>query len=617
MHSCYYYLKNNTVTEQDKVNLQAFPVIYLLESDVMVRARDIVIDLHKDEAIRGYIFQPPVYFGQFYSVFESLGASKNVSANHYAEVLEKMHQKLGTDKLNANEWLLVQKAVLMLFKCLTDDNYVSDISISTLYLPSKLHTLVCASDLVLSNSYVLQTRVESLGLTYFIGFNELKLDVTDPVGRMRSLPERHRPQILTSLVQEHITTECQKQAYTGVYASKYMRTIKSSPFVSGVIRLVNHQLNMNHNKPISDDQAKQIDNMFQNVQLWEVNDLKTHLVYSKSIVPNSESSKKCFEESICHKDTTESTICLYLDTRACQCESKMCCQISQKIDRMLKGQIGSAATHMEKMLLMDGGDIASYLDEHEIISSNFRHNQSNTPVFPPPGTLIPEEFHWMLDNNFDVLFEDEYVGLEVYDPLIDEAGKTAEESLNAVYIYAIVKGITNKHACPMMMMYLVEVGDGRIEELHGTKLYKLCRDKSSTGQELVLSSASPSSPDDAELDLNEILKKIRQTLKEAWASLDVNGRKRVIKRLYLKWHPDKNNASKKDLCTKVCQYIQLYMSKLDNGESIDDIDEKDTKRPPTYNKHSSFFDFMDRRSSSHRSHYNNYRKRNKHQGGSS
>ncbi|XP_041369657.1 sacsin-like [Gigantopelta aegis] len=617
MHSCYQYLKDEGVNKQDKMYLEAYPVIYLNDVGCMVRASDVVINLEKTDAIPEYIYQSPLYFGQFFSVFENLGVSKTVSANHYAKVLIKKHLEIGENKLIPNDWMVVQKAVDRLFKYLSCQSTSNELSVSCLYLPSSMETLVCAKDLVLSNSYTLQKRVGYLPLTYFIGFDELNIPVFDHEGTVRLLPEQIRPHILTSLVQEHVTAECQKQAYTDIYSDIYMQCITSSPFVSGVIRIVNHQSVLNFSKSVTEVEVRLIEKILQNIQIHQVNDLKTNLIYSEEPVAGSEEKRNCFLEFIPKEDENV----LYLDTHACTNKLDMCNRIAEKIDRMVRGKIGNKTinlSQMLQMLQMGENDISSYLDNYGVLLSNFQLGKSKKILFPPPGTLIPEDFHWMLDNNFESLKENEYIGLEVYDPMLnetDEEGETSSlnsastssmESSDAVYIYAIVRDIIEQNVCPMMSKYCVEVGEGRTEELNATKLYKFCRHKTTSSQELVLSSASPSSP-----DLNDVLKEIRQTLKNAWLHLDELDRQRVVKRLYLKWHPDKNDPDQQQLCTSVCQYIQFYVAKLNRGESIDDTEEKHSWTPPTFES-SWFFTNMDRRSESQSNCYHSYQQRTRH-----
>ena len=76
-------------------------------------------------------------------------------------------------------------------------------------------------------------------------------------------------------------------------------------------------------------------------------------------------------------------------------------------------------------------------------------------------------------------------------------------------------------------------------------------------------------------DLKEVLKDIRHQLLEIWSKLpDDKSRKRALKRLVLKWHPDKN-AGREEFCTNVFQQIQHYVSLLENDQKLPSDDEDD------------------------------------------
>ena len=84
-------------------------------------------------------------------------------------------------------------------------------------------------------------------------------------------------------------------------------------------------------------------------------------------------------------------------------------------------------------------------------------------------------------------------------------------------------------------------------------------------------------------DLKKVLKDIRHQLREIWSNLpEDKSRKRAVKRLLLKWHPDKN-PGREEFCTKVVQWIQRYVSLLEDGQTLPSDDEDDVdSHPPSY-----------------------------------
>ena len=113
-------------------------------------------------------------------------------------------------------------------------------------------------------------------------------------------------------------------------------------------------------------------------------------------------------------------------------------------------------------------------------------------------------------------------------------------------------------------------------QVHVLELYKFIRPTSNvivpfTGDTTLPPTAfSQPEPDG---DLKEVLKNIRRQLCEIWSNLPGDkSRKRAIKRLLLKWHPDKN-PGREEIYTKVFQQIQRYVLWLNNGNKLQSEDD--------------------------------------------
>lgn len=102
---------------------------------------------------------------------------------------------------------------------------------------------------------------------------------------------------------------------------------------------------------------------------------------------------------------------------------------------------------------------------------------------------------------------------------------------------------------------------------------------------------------EADDNLEEVLNNVRRQLRGIWSNLpDDKRRKRAIKRLLLKWHPDKN-LGREEFCTSVFQQIQCYVVWLDNDNNIqsgDDIASFDEYHTSTSDAGSKVYhDFFD------------------------
>jgi hypothetical protein len=68
-------------------------------------------------------------------------------------------------------------------------------------------------------------------------------------------------------------------------------------------------------------------------------------------------------------------------------------------------------------------------------------------------------------------------------------------------------------------------------------------------------------------NLDDILREVKEIIKDAW-TLPEDERKKVIKRLYKKWHPDKNHGNEA-VATKVFQFIKQIVFRMESGQDID------------------------------------------------
>ncbi|KAJ8303847.1 hypothetical protein KUTeg_017430 [Tegillarca granosa] len=204
--------------------------------------------------------------------------------------------------------------------------------------------------------------------------------------------------------------------------------------------------------------------------------------------------------------------------------------------------------------------------EHDInIDADFEYIEDEW--LPALGSYVPKHEYVLLDNEFTEFRTGEYVAYEIYDPKIDGTNENSiTKNLNdPVYIYVkvIEKCVsdTNGEATnPYLVKYKVNMGHGRKESVSVIRMYKFIRRNST---DVVEYTGKQSSYDEAREE--EVMKRIRKTLIDAWKLGDEKNRKRIIKRLFLFWHPNKNKGNE-EFCTKVFQYIQEIIRQLENGE---------------------------------------------------
>ena len=135
--------------------------------------------------------------------------------------------------------------------------------------------------------------------------------------------------------------------------------------------------------------------------------------------------------------------------------------------------------------------------------------------------------------------------------------------------------------------------------------------------------APPKQPNIPEMEegktLQELMEAVSDTLEEAW-ELPENQRKKVIKRVLLKWHPDKNIGNEQ-LATVITQHIGAELERIESGmprpSKFDEFDfQLDPRNPFStsenfkknfYNAYQFFFDQVNKRAKEHKEQRQRYR----------
>ena len=254
---------------------------------------------------------------------------------------------------------------------------------------------------------------------------------------------------------------------------------------------------------------------------------------------------------------------------------------------------------------------------------------------------MPEEFHHLLEQYGDFYFrKGEFVAYEK-DDFTEEEPK---------YIYAkIVNKVTTKtkpkkdrtkrkqkEESKLLDRYLIDVGHVK-KEVDVLDLYKIRRrqtvkekddeaeeecfsettelvphqgtDRQDTEPQGAGCSTTPQSEDCGEQPkprtLDAATREVRKKLAEIW-KLPEDKRKKAMKRLYLRWHPDKN-MDMQDIANEVMKFIQNEVERLSKGKSSSRDEGYPRPSPPDF---SDFFKRWNERARRQRSSYDNYRRHN-------
>ncbi|XP_046575222.1 sacsin-like [Haliotis rubra] len=583
MKSIYEHFKKSEINDRMMRQLQDFCTVYIPEEKCMVPASEVVTDIESFQIVEGYVYAIPCALRKFRQVLLGLGASEKAHANLYACVLEKLSKK--TQSLKDEDLRTAKKAITLMFEFIEKENEDDSptLDVPTLYLPDANWRLTDSSQLVFIDNDSFLERVQSLDLQYYLGFEQFPHSNKGPQSHINLLPECYQLKMLSSLVQEFVTDESKLKACPRDLSQKYLDIIRDPDFVSAIVRLVNHTKVSDRKRSLYQTEARTTEEQLRKLEIHEVENLQTELRQNDgSQVPHSEKKKSWMKEHFNAK------VYLFIDNDINT--EELCAGLTSTIYSLTsEGEI--SRFHINHLLKSDPETYKEYLDEQSVRTYNYECQLREDYSFPIPGRSIPEDMHWRLDNRFHDFDEWEYVGLEVYDPVVDT--DTPDEEGKPEYVYALVKRILSKETLLVRGQYEVALGNGHLETICGSRMYKIKSENTA-----IVELSQHELPEVKPRDLNTVLKEIRNILTETRrTSTSMEERRRVKKRLYLAWHPDKNIGNE-DFCTKVCHYIQSYVTKLEKGQSITEGGDV-----PADDADSSFFEHMRKRSSHQRSQY--------------
>ncbi|KAK3583158.1 hypothetical protein CHS0354_027571 [Potamilus streckersoni] len=605
------------------------PILLIPDGPYFVHAEQVVRD---GEEIRPYLFRYPMEYGRFYDLFRYLGTAERANINHYASVLNLIHEKCGTKELLPNEISTVKNALEGLICCFeASDNESLKITVDSLYLPSEKWSMVNARELIVSNNNAYRTKIKACqNFKFFCGFRELGLEGKNEMKIFSKFPEQWRPEFFSNIVCKRLDLENSDLFAIDSEESRLLkRFLSSNEVLTGLMRLLQHE-----NKTLEE---RIVRSNLANVVVQQVRVICTCLSFK------NEKFDVKKEEMWMDIETEEKGTKLYFTIQSSVQSQiifkKLQPRIRDIFNRCTDNQLWHKFDHLTTIAkcVTAPERIAELLDEAEICNyeTSDKFSFQNMDSIPQLGAYVPEKFHAMLDNDFVLLDIGEIVAYEIEDRW---------ENGSPVLVFAkVLKKVDSAvMSSEIYLQYDIDIGS-ETKTVMAIFLYRFIR-KEVDSKSLVIRRTSPSTkpespkpesfkPESSKPEsikpessnqLKEVKRNIRKMLKEAWTK-DEKERKQIIKRLSLKWHPDKNHGNE-EFCTKVFQYIRHLISKFEKGQ-FEDSDSDDDASAKTRSKASrssgersyseqpsrqsdsewnSFFESMGRRARKHRHQYESY-----------
>ena len=631
----------DTICEQ----LSDIPCVLVEGGRVFVRGNQLAFHLEEEQP--PYLFRVPRDYGIFEHLLKRLGAMEKASPAQFVQVLTELRESCGDKQMHPNELKVAKQAVFGLFTSLhaildrkEDSNGSNPLAeVHTLYLPNSKEQLRRSADLVLFDCPQFKRRLSDSIFEFLYDLKKCQLTMENPRKLIDLLPDHLKTKSLASLVREELQAECREKRCQADVEGKceatdrFRHMLYSPDLVNGILRILKSQ----HDKAKLTEEVCDKVRGFQNALIIScMETLSTELINNESntVIPNSK--KPTYLGCFVGQDNGKKHIFIQHGTDSGNTRRQICSEIYSLTGCLLNEQnVLLLATILE---CTSPADISITLDNAGV-SDDVEADE--TPRLEPSlGSEVPEEFHELLDQYNDFYFRpEEFVAYEredsteeepkyIYAKIIRQIKKSSSAKVKKDRTKRKQKGESN-----LLSRYLIDIGQER-KEVDVLDLYKFRRPQKSgeeeededesisesmevvpyagasdqsTGQAGAESSrpAQEASEPPKPKTLENALREVKKALAEIW-KLPEDKRKKAIRRLYLRWHPDKN-MDMQDIANEVMKFIQNEVERLSKGKSSSRDEGYARPPPPDF---SDFFKQWDERARRQRSSYTNYRRHN-------
>ena len=612
----YMFLSNHLPLQESVVSvLSNIPFVCVSESCRLLRPSQFATDILEKLEIKPYLNKFPLPLGNFADLFLQLGTTKAPTAYQYARVLEDIHDKVRQRKLLPDESKATSTALEGMFALMLRDTQASLAVPERVYFPSRSDKLLLSSDIIYVDDESLLVRLREFQKPLLVDLKPIcGLTYEGDVKKvLQKLPADQQPTHLSNVVKEHLDEGC-KDTDSDI-ANELRNRLSSAEFRSGLERIARHCL---ANKSLTKENLKlsiqNICSQVQKIRILAKNEIKTYLECEGHRITRSERSCSFFHASIF--EDGNSVPLIYIQRNFSHLSS-LHCHVAHVINE-------AAENHLSLHLHVLTAIIGSPLQEIDEVLSTHRIIQLNAAIkqfIPSVGSHVPEKKYCFLVQNVFVFEIGMLVALEVDDPWDrDERGGAKYK------LVEIMERLRTGSESAMADRYRVKIStDGQEQIVDATLLFAFSRDgvsddvleqddddeKASGSNCNMIALRPPGSEDkpppepDIPSDFKGIANLLKRQLKEAWTLLEEQ-RRRVVKRLRFQWHPDKHPPEKKSLMTKVFQFLQNLVERLEQGRSIDDVDEDEASQSSATYRHAND-DFMGERARTYRQYQDSYR----------
>ena len=548
------------------------PLLY--PNTVLVRPQSVVacsaLEYHP------FLHKLPIEFECVMEVLEKMEVRRQLDLKHMQILLESAYKCTEGGEMDINTGECVVHAIKFIHKTLktrredeSQNEQTRDLQrnsqekLSPLYLPSKNGSLVLSTDLLYHDKPYFRSKTLDLGSTAYseLDMPYAKYNIYD-ADFCELLPVTVRPRGVSDLCTLKLANDCVKCDHSAL-ANSLLTTLKLSMLPKALTIVVKQRFPKD--KKISQDLLPSMNALLNNIDVITYSSLKLEILLKETGMIIGKRKVYFFLEI----DPSGHKMHLDASLKGIM-ESHMFSELADLVMATVQQICDSSVPYglkkaIECFLRADSApEVLQELERRRLPISDITTTEKVTLGL---GMEIPQQWHHRLDQDIDNVFHaNEYVGYE------DDEGHFIVVKI----VHAVTTGGIEDLMCQYTRRYRVLTkDDDEGIEVSVLALYKFIKGekrekKSRDSHALVLyeGKASASENDTSDVSLKEAKRHLCEELKEIWG-LHPEDRKRAIRRLYLKWHPDRN-PDNPNFAEKVFQFMQAQIEHLQNDEPLDD-----------------------------------------------
>ena len=538
------------------------------------------------------------------NILSVLGVGTSIQLTHIRVALETIYNCI-RQPLDLNTKNTVNCLLRKLYSLLRDSDLGSVTknaeALRPLYLPNSEQRLVESKFLLLNDRTHYKHSTFDLSETPYSLFSFLTTLCTEisfsEKKFCQSLPSEVSPRALSACIDETLNEECSKESeQQSPYAKKLEACFKFHNFAT----FVSAMLRSSTDKEVCAKFRAALEWFLENIEVITIENLCTDIMLKITQPPRNIGTAKV--DFLLQK--TECSICLYIDenvsptlglwsSKALLNSIVLC--VAQRGEMDIKN-LEEAESAIELILRAESEvELHTYLVDLQVAISDIDigGNSFNPKLDPKLGKAIPENWlHRLGCDSCNIFRPEEWVGYEEKEGVI----------VFAIVIHWILQPERDSDQPDLTDQYLIRTSpdDQEGKAVSILDLYKILRSVELKLNQDGSQTLCPFNPDSettqlrqslSDEDLKAIKRQICNDLKLIWKLPDQVQKRKSIKRLYLKWHPDKNSSP---LATKAFQYLKRQINRLEADLPLEEPEqEKDTTPCAPSPRWSGWFNMWD------------------------